>query len=221
VSVDVLAALKDAIDSELRPALKAEGFRRRGDVWTEGDAETGWLLVNVQRSQYNTREKAKFTINTSVWPPGTAEISSEVLGQDWPPAPTGQAPFHARPGEVAPDLYGGEPRRRWWRPGRAAGPVDLWWSVGPRTDFSSLGRELATYCVERAVPWARERRHVDLAVGELVERGHVWDLIHALAILERAGIRDARFADAAARLEAVWRADPRPATLEPVLARWR
>lgn len=223
MSLDVLAALKGAIDSELRPALKAEGFRRRGDVWTEGDADSGWRLVNVQRWRYNTREKARFTINTTVWPAGTVEIREEVFKQAWGPSPTGEAPFHARPAEVAPDAYGGDGRRRrWWQRERAAGTVDLWWSIDQRTDFAALGRELASFCADRAVPWARERSDGERAATELIERElNVWDLIHALATLERAGIRDERFADAAARLEARWRPDPRPPSLEPVLARWR
>jgi hypothetical protein len=206
VSRDVLAALKGAIDSDLHPALKAEGFRRRGDVWTEGDAASGWRLVNVQRSRYNTREKAKFTINTSVWPAGTVEIQEEVLHQGWGPSPTGNAPFHARPAEVAPDAYGGGGPRRWWRRGQSSGQLDAWWSIGRWTDFSKLGRELASFCVDRAVPWARERSQAEVAAAALIERGHVWDLVYALAILERAGISDARFAgDARARARALAR----------------
>lgn len=145
-----------------------------------------------------------------------------MLEQGWGSIPTANAPFHARPAEVAPDEYGGGGPRRWWKQAHASGQLAAWWRIDRWTDFSKLGRELASFCVGRAVPWARERSEVEVAAAELVERGHVWDLVNAPAILERAGLRhDARFAAAAARLEEAWRADPRPATLEPVLARWR
>lgn len=210
---DVLAALDRLTDEALHPALAAAGLRRRHQVWSEGDAERGWCLIDLWRWRYNTRELARFVITTTVWPAGAAEIQAEIHGEPRSPTPSGDAPFHGRPWEIAPDLYSGGRRRRWWRRGQHA-----WWTVDQDTDFDALGRELDAYCTERALPWGRERLDSDVAVAELVARGERWDLIHALAILERAGRTDA---EALARLEAVWRPDPRPPGLAPVLERWR
>lgn len=56
--------LSGLLRTVMHPALKAEGLRRSGRTWREGDADRGWILIQVQGSKFNTREQVE--LNQSI-----------------------------------------------------------------------------------------------------------------------------------------------------------
>lgn len=195
--------LNNLLRTVMHPALKAEGLRRSGRTWREGDADQGWVLIQVQGSKFNTREHVELTINTSVWPPATWEMSRDVSGHEeaLPYVASGN-PFFARPDLIAPE-----------RP--SAGE---WWQLNSRTDVDALGTELVDFVLNAALPWARRHRDPDQAVKALHAKG---SLIYTIAILRRTAKGSAQLRDVVDEFTSKWISDPRPITLRPHLIQWR
>ncbi|WP_258805931.1 DUF4304 domain-containing protein [Pseudarthrobacter sp. NS4] len=195
--------LNNILRTVMHPALKAEGLRRSGRTWREGDADRGWVLIQVQGSKFNTREQVELTINTSVWPPATWEMSRDVSGHEEAlPYVAGGNPFFARPDVIAPE-----------RP--SAGE---WWQLNSGTDVDALATELVEFVLNDALPWARRHRDPDQAVKALHAKG---GLIWAIAILRRTATGSAQLRDVVEEFTSKWISDPRPITLRPHLIRWR
>ena len=57
------------LKSALTPLLRSRGFRKRGPVYVAEHGEVTWL-VDVQKSQWNDRNEAQFTVNGGVYVPG-------------------------------------------------------------------------------------------------------------------------------------------------------
>jgi hypothetical protein len=201
--------LGDLLTRRLAPVLRAERLRREGRrTWWQGEADAGWVLLDVQGSKFNTREQVELTVNTTVWPPGTWEVRGLVLGEaiEGRPFAAANAPFYARPQEVRPD--------RW--------QVDRWWQLGREADVSALGDELVGFVRDDALPWARARLDPAIAVEHLLDRPDAtWRLVFSIAVLRRAGADVERVRDLVERLTAVWARDPRPIRLRPHLIAWR
>ena len=198
--------LAHVVQAWLSPRLRSEGFVKSGHTWRRGDAEQGWLLVQLQGSRHNTADQVEVTVNTVVWPAGTWDVHCVTNGQDRAERPfaAGNAPVFARPHEVAPD--------------RA--PDDDWWLLDDGTDLVQWGAQLVDFVAGAAVPWGVRLLDVTAAVERLTASGRTWNLVHALGALDRAG-RSEEFAVVAEALTRVWAADPRPITLRPHLIGWR
>ncbi|WP_203915428.1 DUF4304 domain-containing protein, partial [Rhizocola hellebori] len=98
----------DQVARVIYPALKRAGLGRQGKrLWYDRRDDTSWVLVEIQVSDYTTRTRLEFTVNTAVWPPGTWEIRQRahpVYAAE--PIPfTSSAPVFARPRQVRPDLW--------------------------------------------------------------------------------------------------------------------
>ena len=201
--------LGDLLSRRLGPVLREQGLRRQGKrTWWQGDADAGWVLLDVQSSKWNTAEQVQLTVNTTVWPAGTWEAHVLVLGDHGEERPfaAANAPFHARPDAVAPTAWSS----------------DHWWELERTTDLAALGDELVGFARDVALPWARARLDPDTAVEQLLAPGEgTWRLVFALAVLRRAGADVERVRELAERLTAVWAPDPRPIRLRPHLLRWR
>lgn len=196
-------ALNNLLRAVMHPALKAGGMRRSGRTWREGDADRGWVLIQVQGSKFNTREQVELTINTSVWPPATWEMRREVSGHEEAlPYVAGDAPFFARPDVIAPE-----------RPG-----AGQWWQLDSGTDVDALATGLVDFVLQDALPWARRHRNPDQAVKVLHDKG---GFMYAIAILRRTATGSAQLRDLVEEYTSTWISDPRPITLRPHLIQWR
>ena len=208
VDPDVTAQqrLAHVVRARLHPRLRSDGFVRSGHTWRRGDAEQGWLLVQLQGNRDNTAERVEVTVNTVVWPAGTWDTRCAVDGQSQADRPfvACNAPVFARPHEVAPD--------------RA--PDNEWWHLDAGTDLAQWGAQLVEFVAGAAVPWGVRLLDAEAAVERLTVSGRKWDLVYTLGVLGRAGRSD-RFAAVTEALTQVWAADPRPITLRPHLLEWR
>lgn len=189
----------------LHPRLKGEGFARSGHTWRRGDAEQGWVFVQLEGNRRNTTDRVEVTFNTVVWPAGTWEVRCAVLGGDAASRPFAavNAPLFALPRVIDPSV----------------GTEQFEWHLDADTDLDQLGEQLADFAVAAAA-WGNRLLDPTAAVERLTARGRVWDLIHAVAVLRRA----VRLDEATRVLEDLtqrWTADPRPTTLGPHLQAWR
>ena len=207
VDPDVTAQqrLTHVVRALVSPRLRSDGFARSGHTWRRGDAEQGWVLVQLQGNRYNTADRLEVTVNTAVWPAGTWDVHCAVAGQDAADRPyvAGDAPVFARPREIAPDLA----------------PEGSWWHLDAGTDLAQWGAQLVEFVAGAAVPWGVGLLDAEAAVERLTTGGRVWDLVYALGVLGRA--RSHQVAAVAEDLTRVWVADPRPITLRPHLLEWR
>lgn len=193
MTVRVQDVLGRALAQHVSPALRAAGLSRHGRrTWhrREGDA---WVGLGVEVDKYSTRSEMTLSVLTTAWPPGTA--TAWLSEPDDVPPVGGNAPFSAWPDEIDPRL-------------------DQFWHV--RADTDDLGGQLATYCVEVALPWARERVDVDRALST-VPPTHAprW----ALEMLAHAAPGHPRRRDLAETYVAQWVLDPRPITEREWVAR--
>lgn len=205
VSADMPATqvLNDIVRTAMHPVLKAEGFRKSGRTWREGDAERGWVLLQIQGSKFNTRERVEMILNVGVWPPGTWEVSKDVSGwKEALPYVAGGTPFFARPGDIAPG-----------RPSVAG-----WWQIDSSTDVDAVAAGMVDFTIDDALPWARQRRDPDRAVRALLAQGR---LVYAIAVLRRTAAGSAQLRDTVEQLTSEWIHDPRPITLRPLIIQWR
>lgn len=198
--------LAHVVRTLLSPRLRSDGFAQSGHTWRRGNAEQGWVLVQLQGDRHNTADRVAVTVNTVVWPAGSWDAHCAVAGRDPTDRPfvAADAPVFARPLEVAPD--------------RA--PENSWWHLDSGTDLTEWSAHLVEFVTAAAVPWGVGLLDPAAAVERLTARGWVWDLVYALGVLGHAGRSD-QFAAVAEDLTRVWRADPRPITLRPHLLAWR
>src|SRR5437867_543938 len=98
--------LASVVKSGLTDTLKQLGFRKRGVVYRQEVDGLQWL-IDVQKSGFNSKEKASFTLNLGVFVPGLWALYS---GRSEPAAP--QVPdccIYGRVGQLTPDK-----RDHWW-----------------------------------------------------------------------------------------------------------
>jgi hypothetical protein len=182
------------IEARLHSALKAQGLRRRGRTWWEGDDDRGWVLLALSRDKHNEGDRVEFSVGPVVWPPGTWATYRE-LGYEHPhPEPVLNAPLS----------------------------TDRTWTSTARTDEAvayavevALPLARAHVDVDTALHALRERPAPWLPLAP------VWSLISACGMLERAAPEHPQRAATVRALDALWTADPRPEFLASVLERWR
>jgi hypothetical protein len=178
-----------ALGQHVDPALRAAGLSRHGRRSWHRRVGDAWVALGIEVDKYATRTDMVVDVLANAWPPGTA-TSWLIEPHDVPPV-GGNAPFSAWPGEVDPG------RERCWR-------VDL------DTSADELGRDLAGYCVQVALPWARVHLDVDRALRTVLPT-HVpprW----ALEMLEHAAPDHPRRRQLAEAYVADWVRDPRTIT---------
>jgi hypothetical protein len=100
----------DRVARTIYPAMNRAGLGRQGKrLWYDRRPGSSWVLVEIQISEYTTRTRLGFTVNTAVWPPGTwaAKQRSRLVYAAAPAPFTANAPILARPAQVRPDLWPG------------------------------------------------------------------------------------------------------------------
>lgn len=123
--------IKAILDSAVAPLLKERGYRRSGNNWRKKE-ECITKILNVQLSQFNSADEAKFTINLGAY----------------------HEAFHVSRGTVKPanDVkeYDCDIRLRI---GRLMGAGDHWWIVAWNKDNAKV-RAGVRYNIENvALPW--------------------------------------------------------------------
>lgn len=189
VAQDHLAAIRTA----LLPVLRRRGFRVRSKrEWVRGDDAGGWVVLTWWGDKWNTKQAAEASLTAAVWPPGTREHRSELLGVDveaW----AGDGPVSdVGPGEN--DTYAV----------RAA--------TTPQEVEALVSRALAH--AERLVDWADTM--LDPRVSAPLMRDDL-----AVASLLATHPDDPSIDDLIDRSTAAFQRDPRPIALGGVLRRWR
>ena len=124
--------IDELVKLHLKPALKELGFKSKSSTFFRQNSE----LVEVaspQKSQWNSAEEAKFTINLGVYWPKVHEMLRRV------------------PASVPPKEYDCTLRQR-------LGPLfdqhrDYWWTVTPNSDVRAIGEDVVEKVRRYALPW--------------------------------------------------------------------
>jgi hypothetical protein len=159
------------IDHVLRtsfaPLLKEQGFRKEARNFRRRATES-ILVVNVQGSDWNSSNSARFTVNLAVHFPALVPFVDWLKHSD--------RPLHhncivsSRIGRLFPE------------------PCDHWWRITEETDLEALGEELANAWTQFGLPWLE--RHSTLAAGRDWALGSPlhhkwWGAAFSLALGER------------------------------------
>lgn len=116
-----------------REVLKPRGWKRSGSnfrrIRQEGMITRGAIL-NFQKSQWNTREELRFTVNAG----RKLVILREI-----------------DPNFKVYDCHNSDQRRPQSLSNRY--DQDQWWCLRENTDYESLKAELAEYLTQAALPW--------------------------------------------------------------------
>lgn len=126
--------MKRAIDRGLAAAAKADGFKKSGNNWTRAIDSGVTQAANVQGSDSNTTDHAKFTLNLGVYLPELAHI-------------LGQTPIDS-PREVNCHLR--------CRVSRLMGVGDRWWFATSEREADEAGDELLLAWTAHALGWLEE-----------------------------------------------------------------
>ncbi|WP_167757787.1 DUF4304 domain-containing protein [Deinococcus fonticola] len=121
----------DAVTSgEVKRVLRQRGFKKDGRTFRR-QVGGHWLIVNIQASQGNTWDEARFYVNLAVYYP--------VLGVErgWP--------VPEKPREIH-----GQFRRRLEPEGAG------WWTLTPASDVQSVSAEVAELLLSSGLPWLEQ-----------------------------------------------------------------
>lgn len=139
----------DTVFVGLAAHLKPRGFSKSGSrLYTRFDR--GLKIIELQRSQWNSADKAKFTFELAAYYPALHELDRDE--PRWPMA-------NVRASLPRREELNGSPRQR-------IGIVmprkwDDWWEVEAGGDRTALLANVQASVVEHALPWLDQ--HADLA----------------------------------------------------------
>jgi hypothetical protein len=134
-----MTAAVDAFSSwltdDIAPFLKARGFSKAGSSFHHRGRD-GWGIINLQKSQFGTREDVAFYVNVAV-------ALDRLLSNDRrdPTRPPTQSQAHGR--VRLGDLL------------KPPGPAS--WTFDPETDQHRLTSDVITLLDQRAVPFIEAR----------------------------------------------------------------
>lgn len=155
--------LDEVIRSGLAPVLKAQGFRKAGRTF-RSTAPGCVLVVNVQASDWSTRDALRFTVNLGAFYTGLGEIL-----QTW-----------VRPSASGPTEYQCHVRQRLGHLMPAHG--DHWWELKVGAPWTGVAVEFSDAVREHGLPWLRAMTDLDTARSHAERWG--WPRIAAaLALL--------------------------------------
>lgn len=140
-----------AVNLGLRPRLRDCGFRRNSTHYWRGEGDVIQVL-SVQKSQWNSSDSGKFTLNLGVHFPLVAEV---LLGRDNMPRPPQESYCILRQ-----------------RAGMLLSGRDEWWTVTPETDVDELAGTLQRALEEHVLPWFERNKSLPQAAGELERQKH-------------------------------------------------
>lgn len=125
-------AIDAVTGGEIKRVLHQHGFKKDGRTFRR-QVGRRWLIVNIQASQGNTSDEARFYVNLAVYtPPLSVWLGLTV--QDKPKEYHGQ--FRKR---LEPDGVG-------------------WWTLTPASDLDSVSAEVAALLLSRGLPWLEQAR---------------------------------------------------------------
>lgn len=192
---DHLAAMRKAIGAVLR----RHGFRVRSKrEWTRGDDDSGWVVVAWRGDKWNTKQTAEAWLDVSVWPPGTREHHSRLLGTDVAAYAAHNSPV-VGPGQEVVDRLG-----------------DGTFAVkagASAEDLAALVARAETYADALAV-WAVRMLDAEASAPLMDDR---WAVAALLARHPDSPDLDPRLD----LLTAEFQRDPRPIALQPIIRGWR
>lgn len=151
--------IRTAIADVLRPLA----FKKRRNSFFR-DTGHGWILIDFQASQFGSRDKVSFTINLGV-------SFFELQPPDEAPPSLGRAHVRERIGRVI------------------STSGDIWWSLDPASDLTTVAVEVTELLSREAIPWLEQR--VDLAdvlAATQLDASFVepWQLARLRVLAERA-----------------------------------
>lgn len=192
---DHLATIRKAIGTVLR----RHGFRVESKrAWVRGDDDAGWVAVAWRGDKWNTQQMAAASLDCSVWPPGTREHYSEVVGTDVPAFAAHSTPVAGDGKEIA-----GDPEADTFAVTAGMSDADLAASVARAEAYA-----------EELADWADRMLDARVSAPLMRER-------HAVAALMARHPDSAELDPTLDRLTARFQRDPRPIELAPVIQRWR
>lgn len=155
------SSLVDSIVRDrLAKRLKTEGFKKHSRTWVRSNAALSHV-VNVQASQWNFEDQAKFTINLGVYVPAVAERRGIVAKGSYPKEY--DSTVRARIGSLMPDR------------------LDHWWAVSRASDLASVAADVEETFMRFGAPWLASLATVEEVFKLLLGRGD--DLMAASAAL--------------------------------------
>lgn len=164
------ALLDEVVQSALAPMLKGEGFRKSARTFRR-TAERCVLVLNVQASQWSTKEELEFTVNLGVFYP---ELNGLMQVGSWAdPRTSGPTESSCHVRERLGNLT--ENRR------------DTWWQLRVGEASQAVAREVMEAVRDRGLPWLREMADFESAWRHAERRGR---LVHAAALAVLVGQRD-------------------------------
>jgi hypothetical protein len=116
--------LRDRIREGIAPVLAVHGFKGRSSTFSREVSDVVHLL-QLQSSQGNLADSAKFTVNVAVWVPGLASITKPSVDD---------AHWRRRLGHLGPE------------------DTDLWWQANDMEMADEAARDIASRIEAYAVP---------------------------------------------------------------------
>lgn len=129
---NALGAFDALIRERIAPLMREHGFRKqRNTFWIRGDGT--WGVINFQKSQWNTSDRMKFTINVGV----EADVLRRMdVRQDQPPHFTECSIYY--------------------RIGVLVGHGDEWWELRGGDDLSPVADQVQEVLTSHAIPFVKQ-----------------------------------------------------------------
>lgn len=120
--------LNNIIKEYLTPMLKPLGFQKCGNIFISQHEELSWI-IDIQKSLWNNKDEAQFTLNCGVYVPG---VISTYINQPEPKVPTlRHCCISARVGMLSDNK------------------LDKWWKLYRNDDLESIDRKVGSEILER------------------------------------------------------------------------
>ena len=119
----------------LAPLLKKDGFRKNSKTWWR-DCDSVIEVIDLQKSQWNDANEAKFAINLGLYWPSIHKAIKREAG-DYPPK-TWECTVQQRLGPLFSE------------------GKDFWWKVTEDTDLDTIGDEICNKLSRSGYEWLRE-----------------------------------------------------------------
>jgi hypothetical protein len=178
--------LFDDVLKRLSDALSASRFRRSRNTFRAQDREA-WLVIQVQKSQFSTKESIRFTLNAGICLKTLLRFDARTLGSARRAPVEPDCHVRVRIGELLPD---GE---------------DKWWIIDHESEPDGLRRAVISAATDHALPFLQrfgsESRVRDLWLGgKSPGLTELQRLTYLAVLLDKDGPPE-RLADVFARLD--------------------
>ncbi len=160
------------VSTHLKPGLLAKGFRKQGaNFWRDHGEVID--VVNVQKSQWNSGQAARFTVNLGVY----WKRIHELLGKPLNTVPPKEYHCTVRARLCCLDSVTAE-----FPDGR-----DHWWEVTATTDLAATGAEVLERIERSGIPWLDHLHELKATLAH-IEAHRTWRTDDAILDLRKRGL---------------------------------